>query len=812
VTHRQRHLELAGALVGVGVGDRDGVAVAGREDEARVLVQGLAAGHGVDRRVVDRTHLEGDRVDVLERAAAAGVAQVVGRDGEGVDSVEVEVRRVDEALQRRVDGGKGPGEDHQPGSVPRDDDTRLLAQGECAVADREGDLHVVRSGVVGDADRVAGAAREGQRGILVQDLGAGHRVDRSVVDGKHLQIDRVGVGHRAAGAGIAEVVAGDHQRVVSVEVRVRRVGQALEGSVDVGQGAGQGHRPRPVSDHRAQPGGGAEIEDAVSDRQRHLDLPGAQADVDVEYRDRVAVGAREGEGGVLVQGLCAGDRVDRRVVDGAHQEPKAVDVLERAADARVAHIVGGDGEGVVAVELGRRGIGEAFECRVDRSHRAGGRDRSRPVSRHGEAGLLAQGERALEHLEGDLDRVRTRVVGYRDRVAVGRAEDERRVLVEVLRTGNAVDGGVVDRRDEEADAVDVLERPRSPGVAEIVRGDGEGVGPEEVGVRRVDQALEGGVDGCDAAAEHHAAAAIAGDRAQARGGAELKPAVVHGEGHLELAGAFVHVQIAHGQGVAIGAGEGQRAVLGQDLGGEGHAVDRNVVDGLDHEADAVHVLERAASAGVAEVVAGNDQRVASVEVGVGRVDQALQGRVEEHQGAGEGDRAGAVARHRQTRLLAQGEGAVGDRQVDLERAALRVGVVHRDRVALRRGEGEGAVLVQDLCRRHAVDGRIVHLDHHHRGDRHVAGVGAVVDDDLDASVAVGGVGGVVLVAHLAQEVLVVGDRSVARERQDAGRAGVDAHAAARGQGDAGGRQEDRFGGSVEGVRDRDRRRCEIGAV
>src|SRR5256885_3141 len=83
---------------------------------------------------------------------------------------------------------------------------------------------LVGAGVaVGAGDRVAVAAGEGERRIFVDRRRAGDAVGRGVVDGGDGEGDRLRIGQRTAGAGVAVVVHADVQRVAAAVVRGRRV-------------------------------------------------------------------------------------------------------------------------------------------------------------------------------------------------------------------------------------------------------------------------------------------------------------------------------------------------------------------------------------------------------------------------------------------------------------------------------------------------------------------------------------------------------------------------------------------------------------
>src|SRR5262249_25006609 len=151
---------------------------------------------------------------------------------------------------------------------------------------------------------------------------------------------------------------------------------------------------------------------------------------DIADRDGVAGGAREGERAVLVHGLGGGHAVDRRVVHGVDGDGDRVGVAERAAGAGVALVVGGDREVGAAVVVGGRVEGQTVEGGVDVGEAAGDDDRAGAVAGDGEA----RGARQVEDAVGDGQRhLHAGAAGVdvadRDRIAGGRAERQRPVLV-----------------------------------------------------------------------------------------------------------------------------------------------------------------------------------------------------------------------------------------------------------------------------------------------------------------------------------------------------------------------------------------------
>src|SRR6202008_1487471 len=137
----------------------------------------------------------------------------------------------------------------------------------------------------------------------------------------------------------------------------------------------------------------------------------------------------------------------------------------------------------------------------------------------------------------------------------------------------------------------------------------------------------------------HGASAIAGD-GEAGGAGQGQNAVGGRQGDLDAGAAGV--DIGHGDGIAVGGGEHQGAILIHSLSGR-HGVDRGVVHRVDGDGDVIGVAESAAGAGVALVV-GDDLDVGSaVVVAGGREDQAVHRIVDVGQVAGQRHGAGAVA-------------------------------------------------------------------------------------------------------------------------------------------------------------------------
>src|SRR5207247_2680823 len=106
--------------------------------------------------------------------------------------------------------------------------------------------------------------------------------------------DRVGVGERAAGAGVAQVARHDLEAVGAsrgVEVGGAEEARGVEGGVEIGDGASGDDGGRAVAGDRGQAAGGPERGGAVGGGKCHLEVAGPG--VDVGNGDAVAVGRVE---------------------------------------------------------------------------------------------------------------------------------------------------------------------------------------------------------------------------------------------------------------------------------------------------------------------------------------------------------------------------------------------------------------------------------------------------------------------------------------------------------------------------------------
>ena len=192
---------------------------------------------------------------------------------------------------------------------------------------------------------------EGVGRVLVQRDGGVGPV-RRVVDREDVDRREVGVGERAAGAARAEVVRRELDEREAVVVEGRRVDEAVQPGVDIGQRAGEDHRGvgGAVAGRERQAGDAVQGHRSLGRRQ--ADLHGARARIDVGHGDEVAVARRRSSPRhVLVERLAAGDCVHRRVVGDVGDRHRdgcgralAVGVLDRV------------GERVRAAEAGGRGV------------------------------------------------------------------------------------------------------------------------------------------------------------------------------------------------------------------------------------------------------------------------------------------------------------------------------------------------------------------------------------------------------------------------------------------------------------------------
>ena len=238
------------------------------------------------------------------------------------------------------------------------------------------------------ATEQVGHGRSGRcRCVFVHGAEGGPRGHRLVVDGADGDQHRVAVGLGAAKTGIALVRGQNRQRVGAVEVGARCIGQAVQGSVDLRSGAGNGHTGRAVVGD-----GGAATADgcqrAVQNTHRHAQVVGAAGISRVESvtdADHVAIGRVEGQRRVFVDALSRRLGVDRRIV-GRHDRHRNGGtgrfVGEQTAIAHAARNLGFDRSAV--------GVGAGIATVVDAHHDAVGADVV------GVAGVIQAGQRGVD--------------------------------------------------------------------------------------------------------------------------------------------------------------------------------------------------------------------------------------------------------------------------------------------------------------------------------------------------------------------------------------------------------------------------------
>ena len=328
-------------------------------------------------------------------------------DGERVAAVVVGIALIAQAAQRRIDVGERAGEAHRRVAIGAGEERQAAgrAQRQHAIGDRQVDLLGAAIGIdVGHREAV-----DDDRGVFGGGLRA-RRIDhRGVVDRGDVDIDR-GVGRqRAAGAGVAQVVDVDGERVAAVVVGIALIGQAAQRRIDVGERAGEAHRRVAIgAGEERQAAGRAQRQHAIGDRQ--VDLLGAGAGVDVGHRQAV-----DDDRGVFGGGLRA-RRIDHR---------RVVDRVDGQADGRYVAVGGAVidfvGEAVSTVVIGVRRVVEqtvGVEREARGVRRTGDLDRRQQIMRRVGIGVVEK------HATAGVDRQRVVLVD-----AVGVRVRDRRLVV-----------------------------------------------------------------------------------------------------------------------------------------------------------------------------------------------------------------------------------------------------------------------------------------------------------------------------------------------------------------------------------------------
>ena len=177
-----------GADIDQGVGElaQSPVALWSEWRDGCVEITGIIGGN---RRIAHRVDGDGNRVGVGQGTTGTGVAQILGDNLDTGGAVVVRRRREAQAIEGRIDGRDGAGEDHAAVARPiaqREGQTRGVGQRQRAVGGCERDLHGAHSSVrVADRDEVTDAVGEHQWRVLVGQLRDGYAVHRRIVDQCH---------------------------------------------------------------------------------------------------------------------------------------------------------------------------------------------------------------------------------------------------------------------------------------------------------------------------------------------------------------------------------------------------------------------------------------------------------------------------------------------------------------------------------------------------------------------------------------------------------------------------------------------------
>ena len=585
----------------------------GRRATAQIDVDHLVPGHADQHIVADlhgavqalrsdadhlrvhRNHIDRDGVDIGLRPTAAGIAVVVGLDGQAGGAEEGAAGLEAQGLQRSIDIGAVALEDHARvvnAGAQQQGDAAQAAQAQGAVGRRQDHGHQAIAGVhIVDGDGVAIGGVEAQGNVLRGGLRARHVVDRRVVHRSDDEGDGLGVGLLAAAAAEALVVQGHRQHHVGGGILGSLEGQAVgrDKEVDIGQAAGQGQRAGTRAAHGdAQAGGRAQ--GTARYREGCGDVVDAGIDVgEAEAADH----ARH----ILGHGDGRRRSDHRRIVHRSDLQGHRGGGIGHAGGVDV------DGQGHITAGVGRRGVEQAVvgDEQVDIGQGAAqGQGRRRAAHGHAAGADGAEGaaadresrdtEGGVDIAEGDLAKRCLRVFGDR----------QRRYGIDGRRIVDRDDGDVTGHgRRLGTAAIGDDELHGAGGAVRAVRGVVIGNRPQrglELGRSR---RVPGGSQGQGAITHGPGADDIAHgqpvvDEAQrvlgavvgqhARGGTERVRAIRVGQGQ-----ARVHSDRGGGNVVAFAPGRRTTA--------HGHL--RSIVDGSDHHAGSVGVR------GIGRGAAGN---------------------------------------------------------------------------------------------------------------------------------------------------------------------------------------------------------------
>ncbi|ELS24561.1 PE-PGRS family protein [Metapseudomonas furukawaii] len=460
-----------------------------------------------------------------DRVAAGGIADAAAVQGQGPGGLVVEVGADIAGLHDIAEGqgiAAGAGEVHRIAIHQ----TGFQQQGRYTARGVDDHRLVEGEGDVDDIAHLVGAIRVGHG-----DTGD-HRVDR--VDG---DCQGVAVQLRPATAGIAQVAGAELDGGRTIEAGGGGELQAVEGGVDVRQGAGE-HQDAvgdTVTSDEAEAALAAQGDQAIAGGQADLQVAGAR--VHIGDADEVAVAGIEHQAAVLGDVLARRQAVHRRIVHRSHRQGDAGVVAQRPAAADVATVVDADAEGDVAVGVGATGEAQAVGGDEGVDVGDGAREGQAGAARagHGDTGT-AEG---TEGAAGDAE-ARDHAAAARIHIAEGDAGER---LGEVLGDGDAARSG--------DDRCIVHRHHRDTG-----RDGGRG-------------------------AVH---AAVAGATAVTNTG--------QGQGTGALAGDLATVAVGHAVHHALGGGGGETGAGQGDGGGAAHqahavadAIDRSGAAGAVHQGD-----------------------------------------------------------------------------------------------------------------------------------------------------------------------------------------------------------------------------------
>ncbi len=184
----------------------------GRVGGTSIFIDRCQGGIGGGGRIVDRRDGDGNGVAVGQGATGAGIAQVGGEHGQGIGPVVIGRGRIDQPVERRIDLRRRAGQGDTGAGVAGDSGTTAGNRRQGAVQHTDGGLQHIgaaHTGVlqVGHSDGVGRACAKAQRGVFLQGLRSGQRVDGCIIDRVDGNGD-AGGGLLVAGVGVTVVGQG----------------------------------------------------------------------------------------------------------------------------------------------------------------------------------------------------------------------------------------------------------------------------------------------------------------------------------------------------------------------------------------------------------------------------------------------------------------------------------------------------------------------------------------------------------------------------------------------------------------------------